>query len=424
MNGNHFVSNSEGKARRRSTRCCVAGGGPAGMMLGYLLARAGVEVVVLEKHDDFLRDFRGDTVHPSTLRTMQELGLLEDFLRLPHQRLERLDGHFGKNRVHLADFAGLPKSYGFVAFMPQWDFLKFIAEKAKRFPHFSVLMGANVTELLRDGPRVLGVRAESHDGPLEVRAPLTIAADGRHSTVRELSGLTLRDLGAPIDVLWFRVPCGKTKIEPVLAHVDAGRILVTLDRGDYYQCAYVIAKGEADAIKARGIAAFQADVRAIVPELDEQLGALHSFDDVKLLTVMVNRLEQWSAPGVLCIGDAAHAMSPVGGVGINLAIQDAVAASNLLAEPLRRNRVTEDDLRRVQARRALPTRVTQALQIQAHERVLGPALARSDHDFGAPLIFRLATRSSSLRRLLGRIIGVGVRSEHVRTAEAAPIEHS
>ncbi|HEY4105614.1 MAG TPA: FAD-dependent oxidoreductase, partial [Polyangiaceae bacterium] len=316
----------------------------------------------------------------------------------------------------------LPKSYAFIAFMPQWDFLNFIAEKAKCFPHFSVLMGANVTELLRDGPRVLGVRAESHEGTLEVRAPLTVAADGRHSTVREFTGLSLRDLGAPIDVLWFRVPCGDKKIEPVLAHVGAGRILVSFDRGDYYQCAYVIAKGAAEAVKARGIEAFRADVRAIVPELGEQLRALQSFDDVKLLTVMVNRLEEWSAPGVLCIGDAAHAMSPVGGVGINLAIQDAVASSNLLAEPLRRNRVTEDDLKRVQARRALPTLITQALQVQAHERVLGPALTRSDQDFGAPLIFRLATHSRSMRSLLGRVIGIGVRSEHVRTSEAGLIE--
>ena len=388
------------------------------MMLGYLLARAGIDVVVLEKHADFLRDFRGDTVHPSTLRTMLELGLLEDFSRLPHQRLERLDGRFGRERVRLAELTGLPPSYGFIALMPQWDFLQFIAKNGKKYPNFKLLMSAKVSGLLRDGWQVLGARVATHDGPLEIRAPLTVGADGRHSTVRELAGLTRRDLGSPIDALWFRVNCPRDKPEPVFAHIGEGHILVTFDRGDYYQCAFVIAKGAAEQVKARGLPAFQANIAAIVPALAEPISGLQSWDDVKLLTVTVDRLEQWSAAGVLCIGDAAHAMSPVGGVGINLAIQDAVATANLLTEPLRDKRLKTADLARVQARRALPTRVTQALQVQAHERVFGPALFDADPERKAPLLLRLATRSSSLRRLLGRIVGLGVRPEHVLHGES------
>ncbi len=389
------------------------------MMLGYLLARAGIDTIVLEKHSDFLRDFRGDTVHPSTLRTMQELGLLQDFLQLPHQKLTRVDGDFGKQRIRLADLGGLPESYGFIAMMPQWDFLQFLAEKGRKYPTFKLRMNAKVSALLRDGWRVLGARVETHDGPLEIRAPLTVGADGRHSTVRELAGLHRKDIGAPIDVLWFRVKCEPGKGEPVFPHVGEGRIVVTLDRGDYYQCAYVIAKGAAEQIKARGMAAFRDDVSATVPSLRAHIAELQSWDDVKLLTVTVDRLEQWSAPGVLCIGDAAHAMSPVGGVGINLAIQDAVATANLLTVPLRENRVSEQALARVQARRALPTRVTQAIQVQAHERVLAPALLGTDPRAKAPLLLQLATHSESLRRLFGRVVGLGVRPEHVQHAERA-----
>ncbi|HWZ90082.1 MAG TPA: FAD-dependent oxidoreductase [Polyangiaceae bacterium] len=410
-------SSSAGVQRIIETQCCIAGGGPAGMMLGYLLARSGVAVVVLEKHADFLRDFRGDTVHPSTLRTMQELGLLDDFLRLPHQRLERLDGKFGTERIHLAELVGLPPSYAFIAMMPQWDFLQFLAEKGRKYPNLKLLMSAQVTELLRDGKQVLGARVETKDGPLEIRAPLTVGADGRHSTVRELARLPRRDLGAPIDVFWFRVKCAKDKLEPLFAYVGAGHFLVTLDRGDYYQCAYVIPKGAAEQIKARGLPAFRASISAIVPALGPQIAELQSWDDVKLLSVTVDRLEQWSAPGVLCIGDAAHAMSPVGGVGINLAIQDAVATANLLTVPLRDGTITAEDVARVQARRALPTRVTQALQIQAHERVLGPVFSDTAERLEAPLLFRLTSHSRSLRRLLGRIVGIGVRPEHVKHAE-------
>jgi 2-polyprenyl-6-methoxyphenol hydroxylase-like FAD-dependent oxidoreductase len=394
------------------TRCCIAGGGPAGMMLGYLLARSGIEVVVLEKHDDFLRDFRGDTVHPSTLSLMKDLGLLEEFLRLPHQRLSHVDGYFGAERVRIAEFSGLPSECAFIALMPQWDFLQFLAEKCRAFPSFRVLMGAKLVGLRKQSERVVGVQAETHDGPLEVLADLVVGCDGRTSTVRQLAGLKPRELGSPIDVLWFRVKRDPDIFDDALAHVGAGRVLVTLNRGDYYQCAYVIAKGAFESVKARGLEAFRADV-ASLPTLRPHIAELRSWDDVKLLSVTVDRLEKWSASGLLCIGDAAHAMSPVGGVGINLAIQDAVATANLLTDPLRRGRPSDADLERVQARRAFPTRVTQAVQIQAHERLLAPALLNTMTSSAPPLLMKLATRSTALRRFLGRVVGMGIRPEHI-----------
>jgi 2-polyprenyl-6-methoxyphenol hydroxylase-like FAD-dependent oxidoreductase len=394
------------------TSCCIAGGGPAGMMLGYLLGRAGIDVVVLEKHDDFLRDFRGDTVHPSTLSLMKELGLLEEFLNLPHQRQSHVDGYFGSERVRIAELSGLPSAYAFIALMPQWDFLQFLAEKCRSFASVRVLMGAKVVGLRKEGDRVVGVQAESHDGPLEVQADLTVGCDGRTSTVRQLAGLTPHDLGAPIDALWFRVKRDPEVSDEALVHVGGGRVLVTLNRGDYYPCAYVIAKGAFEKVKARGMEAFRADVSSL-PTLRPHIAELRSWDEVKLLSVTVDRLEKWSISGLLCIGDAAHAMSPVGGVGINLAIQDAVAAANLLTDPLRRGRPSDADLARVQARRAFPTRVTQAVQVQAHERLLAPALLDTATSNPPPLLMRLATRSTVLRQLLGRVVGMGVRPEHV-----------
>jgi 2-polyprenyl-6-methoxyphenol hydroxylase-like FAD-dependent oxidoreductase len=394
------------------TRCCIVGGGPAGMMLGYLLARAGVDVVVLEKHADFLRDFRGDTVHPSTLVLMQQLGLLAEFLRLPHERLSHVDGYFGEERVRIADLRGLPAEYGFIALMPQWDFLRFLAEKSRALPRFRLLMNSRVSALVRQDERVVGIIAETPQGPLEVRAELTVGCDGRSSTVRQLAGLTPIDLGAPIDVLWFRIKRDPDQHDDTLAHVGSGRVLVTLNRGDYYQCAYVIAKGAFERVQARGLDAFRADVSRL-SVLRSHVAELTSWDQVKLLSVKVDRLQTWSAPGLLCIGDAAHAMSPIGGVGINLAIQDAVATANLMTEPLLRGCPTDRELARVQARRAFPTRVTQAVQIQAHERLLAPALLDASGSSEPPLLLKLATRSSALRRLLGRLIGMGVRPEHV-----------
>jgi 2-polyprenyl-6-methoxyphenol hydroxylase-like FAD-dependent oxidoreductase len=399
-------------------RCCIAGGGPAGMMLGYLLARAGVDVVVLEKHADFLRDFRGDTVHPSTLELMFELGLLDEFLKRPHQEVGVLIGIVGGTTVPIADFSHVPTHCKFIALMPQWDFLTFLAENARRYPAFRLLMQAEVTELIDAGDGIAGVRASTPDGPIEIRADLVVGADGRHSTVRARAGLAVHDLGAPIDVLWMRLPKHPGDIGgAALGRFDAGRILVTLDRGDYWQCASVIPKGGYDALRARGLQALRDDVAAVAPDLADRVGALQSWDDVKLLTVTVDRLTEWYRQGLLCIGDAAHAMSPVGGVGINLAVQDAVAAANILAEPLRAGTLNASHLAAVQRRRMLPTRLTQALQVFAQNRIIIGVL-RSNAPTKVPALLRLLGAFPLLRCIPARVVGVGFRPEHVRTPEA------
>jgi 2-polyprenyl-6-methoxyphenol hydroxylase-like FAD-dependent oxidoreductase len=402
-----------------STRCCIAGGGPAGMMLGFLLARAGVDVVVLEKHADFLRDFRGDTVHPSTLNIMKELGFLDEFLRLPHQKVDRLQGFFGEERLAIADFSALPSPCNFIALMPQWDFLNFLAAKAAVFPTFRLMMRAEAEGLIEEGGVVVGVRARGPDGALAIRADLTIAADGRHSALRAAAGLKVMDLGAPMDVLWFRTPRSLEDGDETAGRFDPGRIFIRLNRGDYWQCAYVIAKDSFDAVQAKGLAAFQADAARLLGVPVERLNCLKSFDDVKLLSVAVDRLERWRRSGFLAIGDAAHAMSPMGGVGINLAVQDAVAAANQLAEPLRAGAVSEADLAAVEQRRLFPTRVTQFIQVAAQKGIVSRALAASGPP-KAPLGARLIGRLPFLRRLLGRLVGLGVRPEHVRTKQAAP----
>ena len=402
--------------RTLNTQCCIAGGGPAGMMLGLLLARAGVETVVLEKHADFLRDFRGDTVHPSTLRIMDELGLLDAFLQLPHQKLRRLSGLFGDVPVRIADFGGLPERYAFIAFMPQWDFLDFIGDVGRPLPNLRVRMQSKVESLIDDGGRVAGVRGSDQSGPFEVRAPLTVACDGRHSLLREAAGLPLEDIGAPIDVMWFRITRDAAVFDDTLARVTAGRFVVTLDRGDYWQCAFVIAKGGADVLRSRGIEAFRTEVAAAAPVLAAHVHDIASWDDVKLLAVSVNRLTRWSKPGLLCIGDAAHAMSPVGGVGINLAIQDAVATANLLALKLRAGTVEDDDLDAVRRRRLFPTRVTQALQVQIQSNVLAPVVVTGENAaLEVPLPLRVVNALPPLQRLFARVLGLGVRPEHVET---------
>ncbi|HJT75605.1 MAG TPA: FAD-dependent oxidoreductase [Gemmataceae bacterium] len=399
-------------------RCCVAGGGPAGMMLGFLFARAGVGVLVLEKHGDFLRDFRGDTVHPSTLRVMHELGLLDDFLRRPHQEARQLTGYVGGESVVVADFSHLPAPCPFIAFMPQWDFLEFLADHARRYPAFHLRMRATVTDLLEDGDRVVGLRAETPEGPLEVRAALVVGADGRHSTVRARAGLKVQDVGAPMDVLWMRLPRRPGDPDQPAGRFDRGRILVMIDREDYWQCGFVIPKGTLDEIRREGLESFRASIAAIAPFVADRVDELRSWDDIKLLTVVVDRLRTWYRPGLLCIGDAAHAMSPVGGVGINLAVQDAVAAANILAVPLREDRVTINDLRRVQRRRELPTRLTQRFQVFVQDRVIRRVLA-GRKQLALPLPVRLLRRFPLLRRLPARLIGMGFRPEHVRSPDAA-----
>jgi 2-polyprenyl-6-methoxyphenol hydroxylase-like FAD-dependent oxidoreductase len=402
------------------TTCCIAGGGPAGMMLGYLLARAGVATVVLEKHGDFLRDFRGDTVHPSTLRIMDELGLLDDFLQRPHQRLRTISGAFGAERVQLGDFSGLPERYAFIAMMPQWEFLDFLASRARLLPAFTLRLRANVTGLVSDDHgRVTGVRGSSPDGGFEIRADCTVGCDGRHSTLRAAAGLAVEDLGAPIDVLWFRVARDPAGLDSSLARVVPGHFVVTIDRGDYWQCAFVIPKGGAAELQRQDIEVFRAQVVATAPVLAPHIGDVRSWDDVKLLTVAVDRLTQWSKPGLLCIGDAAHAMSPIGGVGINLAVQDAVAAANLLATKLREGSVTPDDLDAVRRRRLWPTRATQAMQVAIQDNVLVRVMNTGpDGELHVPLPMRVLTAVPALQRLFARLLGMGVRPEHVRSPAA------
>ena len=360
-------------AERISARCCIVGGGPCGLMLGFLLARAGV-VVVLEKHADFLRDFRGDTIHPSTLEVMSELDLLDAFLKLPHQKQVNIGAVFGGHEYAFADFSHLPTRCKFIALMPQWDFLDFLAQQGKRYPSFHVRMRAEAVDLIEEGGRVTGVRANTPDGPLEVRADLTVGCDGRHSTVRERAGLRVEDIGAPMDVLWFRLPKKPNDPGESMGRFEAGRMVVLLDRGDYWQCAFLIPKGAFDDVKRAELSAFRRRVAESVPVFADRVDELKDWSQVKLLTVAVDRLERWYRPGLLCIGDAAHAMSPIGGVGVNLAVQDAVAAANLLWQPLRSGTVTEEDLERVQKRREFPTRVTQRMQVLVQNNVIGRVL--------------------------------------------------
>jgi 2-polyprenyl-6-methoxyphenol hydroxylase-like FAD-dependent oxidoreductase len=378
------------------------------MMLGLLLARAGIETVVLEKHADFLRDFRGDTLHPSTLEVIAELGLLEQLLRLPHEEVTEIIGQFGDTRVAVADFTRLPVRCGFIAMMPQWDFLDFLARHARGYPHFSLHMSSPVTGLLERDGRIVGVLA----GKEQVQADLVVGADGRQSTVRALAGLQVQDLGAPIDVLWFGLTRRAGDPQATMGRFDAGRIFIMINRGQHWQCGYVIAKGAADAVRARGLEAFRSEVAALAPFAADRMPELANWESVKLLTVRVDRLGRWHRPGLLCIGDAAHAMSPVGGVGINLAIQDAVAAANLLSAPLRRGGVQQADLDRVQRRREWPTRLTQRLQVIVQNRVLSRVL-QSTQPLRPPLALRLFARSTSLRRIIGRLIGLGIRPEHI-----------
>jgi 2-polyprenyl-6-methoxyphenol hydroxylase-like FAD-dependent oxidoreductase len=398
------------------TRCCIAGGGPAGMMLGFLLARMGVDVIVLEKHADFLRDFRGDTIHPSTLELMHELGCLDEFLRRPHQEIRELVAEVGKESVTIADFRFLPTHCRFIALMPQWDFLNFLAEKASRYSTFHLRTKAEVTGLIEENGRIVGVTAKTVDGTLQVRADLTVGADGRHSIVRERAGFHILNLGAPMDVFWMRLSRTASDPAQIAGHFDAGRIFIMIDRRDYWQCAFVIPKGTAEEVRARGIEAFRTEIVKLSPFLADRVHELRSWDDVSLLTVAVDRLQKWSRPGLLCIGDAAHAMSPIGGVGINLAIQDAVAAANLLGNKLLTGTLSAQDLTAVQRRRTFPTKITQRGQVIAQNRIIRRVLG-SSAPVSLPWVLKLLRRWPYLRRIPARVVGVGVRPEHVRTPE-------
>lgn len=409
-----------------SVRCCVAGGGPAGMMLGLLLARAGVDVLVLEKHADFLRDFRGDTIHPSTLEVMHELGLLERLLKLPHQKVRQINAQFGDVRIPVIDFGHLPTRCRFIALMPQWDFLSFIAGEGARYPTFALRMRAEATGLIEQGDRVAGLRAATPEGPLDVRADLVVGADGRHSVIRDKAGFAVDELGAPMDVLWFRLSRRDGDPDETVARFEPGHLFIMLNRGEHWQCAFVIPKGSLERVRAKGVAEFRAGVAALAPFAADRMGELGDWDAIKLLSVSVDRLPRWHRPGLLCIGDAAHAMSPIGGVGINLAIQDAVAAANLLADPLRERRLTDDDLRRVQRRRLWPTRVTQRFQVLVQNRVVTRVLGGVPGEVGSfepPLAVRLLARFPFLRRFPARLVGMGIRPEHIaapRSREGIP----
>lgn len=386
------------------------------MMLGFLLARSGVEVCVLEKHADFLRDFRGDTIHPSTLELMYELGILEDFLKRPHQEILELAGQVGKETVTIADFRHLPTQCKFLALMPQWDFLDFIVEQARRYPSFKLIMQAEVVDLIEENGAIAGVVAKTPDGMKEVRASLTIGADGRHSVVRERGKLQIVDLGAPMDVFWMRLSHRPTDPAQTFGHVEPGKIFVMLDREDYWQCAYVIPKGQGEEIKGKGLAAFRKEVAALSPFLGDRVEELRDWKDVSLLTVKVDRLERWHRPGLLCIGDAAHAMSPIGGVGINLAIQDAVAAANILSIKLLRGTPSVDDLQAVQQRRTFPTRATQRMQLIVQNNVIRRVLGATK-PLSLPWFLKLLRQFPYLRRFPARVVAVGFRPEHIKTVE-------
>ena len=393
---------------------CIVGGGPAGMMLGFLLARAGVEATVLEKHRDFLRDFRGDTVHPSTIELMHELGLLGDFLSRPHNVVRRVGGVIEGREIIMADFTHLPVKCPYIALMPQWDFLDFIAEHARKLPNFHLHLEAEAVELIHEGNRVVGVRAKLPHGSAEFRADLTVGADGRSSTVRHQAGLKGRDIGAPMDVLWLRLRRQEDDPPDTLGRIKAGHFLVMINRNSYWQCAYLIKKGTLDEVRQRGLADFQRGVLSVAPFLGDRVKELDDWDKIKLLTVTVDRLETWHKPGLLCIGDSAHAMSPIGGVGINLAIQDAVAASNLLTAPLLAGTLAESDLAAVQKRREPPTRKTQALQVFIQNHVVERVLS-DPRPLKIPFFLRLLKYVPALRRIPARMIGLGFRPEHVET---------
>ena len=407
----------------RNTTCCIIGGGPAGIMLGFLLARSGVPVTILEKHPDFFRDFRGDTIHPSTLELLHELGLLDRFLELPHAKVSGLSAIIGGRPFRMADFSHLPTVAKYIALMPQWDFLNFLATEAAAFPTFTLRMGWEATGLLRQDPndlanRITGVTVNTPDGPVEISASLTVGCDGRHATSREAAHLNVIEQGVPIDVLWFSIARQPSDPENALGYINYGRALILINRNDYFQCGFIIAKGLYPTLQQQGLEAFRASIEQLAPFLAGRTASLDSWDKIKLLTVQINHLERWWLPGLLCIGDAAHAMSPVGGIGINIALQDAVAAANLLAEPLRSNTLTDHHLQWVQQHRIHAVRRTQRVQVFAH----GIANKALHHEgpMSPPLALRIATSLPGFQRLVGRFVGLGLQPEHIQTVQDSP----
>lgn len=396
-----------------NTTCCVVGGGPAGMMTGLLLARAGIETLVIEKHADFFRDFRGDTVHPSTMELMEELGLLKAFLKIPHQEVTMLGGEIGDDVIALADFSHLSTVCKFIALMPQWDFLDFLAAQARSYKTFSLKMNTEATGIIENNGRITGVKAKAAEGEIQINSQLVIACDGRTSIIRQAAGLSVRDIGAPMDVLWMRLSRLESDPGRILGRLKPGAMFVMLDRGEYWQCGFIIKKGQFDDLKAEGIEAFRQRIKTIVPFMADRLGELKSWDDVKLLVVKVDRLEEWHRDGLVCIGDAAHAMSPVGGVGINLAIQDAVAAANILWKPLSEGRCERSDLARLQKRRSYPTRMTQTMQVLIQNQVIGRTL--SSGEVKAPVVAKAFNLIPLLRQIPANIIGIGFRPEHIES---------
>jgi 2-polyprenyl-6-methoxyphenol hydroxylase-like FAD-dependent oxidoreductase len=405
------------KTDNNTYKCCICGGGPAGMMLGYILARAGITIIVLEKHKDFFRDFRGDTIHPSTIQLMYELGILDEFLKVPHQELPRLNGVYNGVNFALADFSHLPVVRKVVGLMPQWDFLNFIEQQAIRYPSFHIMKEAEVDELIWQNNRVVGIKAKTNNGPQEIYADLIVGTDGRHSTVRSLANLKVLETGVPIDVLWFRLPHEKGDPDYTLGRFSNGKIMVTLFRDTYWQCAYVIPKGAFESIQARGLASFKEEIVDVANFFSDRVNELKSWDNIKLLTVAIDHLEKWYCNGLLCIGDAAHAMSPVGGVGINLAVQDAVATANILYKPLAAHQqITQAMLKKVQDRRAFPTKVIQKVQAFLHKNIINrksAAIARQR----MPLFFKLLNAIPLLRRIPAYLVGIGVRPEHIKTPD-------
>ena len=405
--------------REISTTCCVVGGGPAGMMLGYLLARSGVRVTVLEKHGDFFRDFRGDTVHPSTLEVMHELGLLHDLLKIPHQQITSVGAMIGGYPFKIGDLSHVPARCKFIALMPQWDFLNFLAERAKSFPSFELCMQHEAVDLTRDGDRITGVIARGpENAAVPIRADLVVGCDGRYSTVRRAGQLELDEFGVPIDVLWFRITRHPGDPAQVLGNINYGKMLILINRSEYFQAGLMIRKGSFDEIKERGLEAFRRSILEVIPWLGDRVEELKDWDQIKLLTVQINRLKRWYREGLLSIGDAAHAMSPAGGVGINLAIQDAVATANLLTRPLLDGCATEAALARVQRRREFPARVTQALQVRAHNGMAH--LFDNPGPIQAPWQLKVIVQIPGIHRALGCAVGMGVRPEHVGGARRSP----